>query len=285
MSDTIQSAKSVDFLETLQAIRGYETSATGRHLPFLTLSEAIDRLQALIDNSIEADRSAHIALGREMERTERADEARKQADHLGFPVLEFVKLPKWFRDKYLELAARLESMPEPQADDVETIRVLKEKVKDIVEDAISDGKGYKAVSREIENKINCAMDQVDEAFDNLSQLSARNSDYDDDELLRPCPFCGGAAIVDKDDDGWEWIVCTSCQASTNRMASLMEDCAPFLREKWNTRAALTRLSAPVDVQARAEAVVDAFDADYAPLNVDQKIELSRLIVEQFTRKG
>jgi hypothetical protein len=56
-------------------------------------------------------------------------------------------------------------------------------------------------------------------------------------------------------------------------------------KKRKALAALTRLSAPVDVQAKAEAVVDAFDADYAPLNVDQKIELSRLIVEQFSRKG
>jgi hypothetical protein len=35
----------------------------------------------------------------------------------------------------------------------------------------------------------------------------------------------------------------------------------------------------------AKAVVDAFTADYEPLSVDQKIELSRLIVEQFSRKG
>ena len=27
----------------------------------------------------------------------------------GFPVLEFVKLPKWFRDKYLEVTATLEA--------------------------------------------------------------------------------------------------------------------------------------------------------------------------------
>jgi hypothetical protein len=50
-------------------------------------------------------------------------------------------------------------------------------------------------------------------------------------------------------------------------------------------AALSRLSAPVDVQAKAEAVVAAFDANYAQLSVDQMQELFRLIVEQFARKG
>jgi ferredoxin len=244
MSDTIQSAKSVDFLETLQAIRGYETSATGRHLPFLTLSEAIDRLQALIDNSIEADRRAHIALGRQMERTERAEDDPSKLDKAACIAATicahgYLQNPE-DEGRVAHVIRQSLTRPEPQADDVETIRELKEKVKNIVEDAISDGKGYKAVSREIENRINSAMDQVDEAFDNLSQLSARNADYDDDddELLRPCPFCGGAAMFDKDDDGWEWVSCTSCQASTNRMASVMEDCAPFLREKWNTRADL-----------------------------------------------
>jgi hypothetical protein len=50
-------------------------------------------------------------------------------------------------------------------------------------------------------------------------------------------------------------------------------------------AALSRLSAPIDVQAKADAVVDLFADSYAPLNAIQKQELSRIIVEQFLRKG
>jgi hypothetical protein len=50
-------------------------------------------------------------------------------------------------------------------------------------------------------------------------------------------------------------------------------------------AALTRLSAPVDVQARAEAVVRDFCFGTKRLYEDEIKELSRLIVEQFTRKG
>jgi hypothetical protein len=51
------------------------------------------------------------------------------------------------------------------------------------------------------------------------------------------------------------------------------------------KTALARLSAPIDVQAKAESVVDLFADNYAPLKAMQKQELSRLIVEQFARKG
>jgi hypothetical protein len=51
------------------------------------------------------------------------------------------------------------------------------------------------------------------------------------------------------------------------------------------RFALTRLSAPVDVQAKAEAVVQEFSDTYVMLSADTEYELSRLIVEQFSRKG
>jgi chromosome segregation ATPase len=51
------------------------------------------------------------------------------------------------------------------------------------------------------------------------------------------------------------------------------------------KEALTRLSAPVDVQARAEAVVQEFSDTYDMLSADTEYELSRLIVEQFSRKG
>ncbi|WP_430869650.1 Lar family restriction alleviation protein [Cupriavidus basilensis] len=56
------------------------------------------------------------------------------------------------------------------------------------------------------------------------------------ERLAPCPCCGGTASFDHDDDGWNWIVCGSCGLSTDCMASLMDDCRPTLREKWNRRA-------------------------------------------------
>jgi hypothetical protein len=53
----------------------------------------------------------------------------------------------------------------------------------------------------------------------------------------------------------------------------------------HARDILTRLPAPIDVQAKAEAVINLFADNYAPLNAMQKQELSRLIVEQFLRKG
>ena len=55
------------------------------------------------------------------------------------------------------------------------------------------------------------------------------------ELL-PCPFCGGDAHFEIDDDRWEWIECGSCGMQGNRSASLMEDCKPKLAEAWNRRA-------------------------------------------------
>jgi hypothetical protein len=62
------------------------------------------------------------------------------------------------------------------------------------------------------------------------------------------------------------------------------DAAVLVDEIDRLRAALTRLSAPVDVQARAEAVVQEFSDTYVMLSADTEYELSRLIVEQFTRK-
>jgi hypothetical protein len=54
-------------------------------------------------------------------------------------------------------------------------------------------------------------------------------------------------------------------------------------------AALSRLSAsassPIDVQAKAEAVVDAFDDTEYALVPEHKGKLIRLIVEQFSSKG
>ena len=56
--------------------------------------------------------------------------------------------------------ARIEAAPEP-----DTMGLVRQKVKDIVEYIISDGKGYNGVSGDIENKINTALNEVDVLFD------------------------------------------------------------------------------------------------------------------------
>lgn len=55
-----------------------------------------------------------------------------------------------------------------------------------------------------------------------------------DKLL-PCPFCGGEAAFDHDDNGWNWIVCLACDTSTTARVSTMDDCRPLLAEAWNRR--------------------------------------------------
>lgn len=55
--------------------------------------------------------------------------------------------------------------------------------------------------------------------------------------LLPCPCCGYTAMFDRDDEGWNWVVCGDCGLSTNRMASCMDDCKPIIAERWNKRAA------------------------------------------------
>lgn len=54
------------------------------------------------------------------------------------------------------------------------------------------------------------------------------------ELL-PCPFCGGKATFDHDDNGWYWIVCEKCGTTTNSRTHTMEDCHQLLAEQWNRR--------------------------------------------------
>lgn len=53
--------------------------------------------------------------------------------------------------------------------------------------------------------------------------------------LLPCPFCGGDAAFDYDDDGWNWIECSQCHTSSKAGVSAMEDCKPMLAEAWNLR--------------------------------------------------
>ena len=55
------------------------------------------------------------------------------------------------------------------------------------------------------------------------------------ELL-PCPFCGGKASFDHDDNGWNWVVCGKCGVTTDCRTHTMEDCHPLLAEQWNRRA-------------------------------------------------
>ena len=47
---------------------------------------------------------------------------------------------------------------------------------------------------------------------------------DDSDRLKPCPFCGGEATFDHDDNGWHWIECLACGASTNARVSAMGEC-------------------------------------------------------------
>ena len=54
------------------------------------------------------------------------------------------------------------------------------------------------------------------------------------ELL-PCPFCGGEATFDHDDNGWNWISCGKCGATTDCRTHTMEDCHRLLAEQWNRR--------------------------------------------------
>lgn len=63
--------------------------------------------------------------------------------------------------------------------------------------------------------------------------------------LKPCPFCGGEASFDHDDNGWNWIYCKSCDASTNARVSAMDDCRPLLAEAWNRSALLAKYSEQV----------------------------------------
>lgn len=64
------------------------------------------------------------------------------------------------------------------------------------------------------------------------------TDTEQERALLPCPFCGGEAHFDSDDDGWNWIECGSCRVATNHRTSAMDDCRPLLAEAWNRRVAL-----------------------------------------------
>lgn len=73
--------------------------------------------------------------------------------------------------------------------------------------------------------------------------------------LKPCPFCGGDASFDYDDNGWNWIHCKSCDATTDARVSAMDDCRPLLAEAWNRRAPAEPVNEHPD-----DAAVDGFAA-------------------------
>lgn len=69
-----------------------------------------------------------------------------------------------------------------------------------------------------------------------------------DETLLPCPFCGGKAEFDYDDDGINWISCSTCGVSTDTAYHTDVDARETLRDVWNRRALQSGNSAqPVTV--------------------------------------
>lgn len=71
-----------------------------------------------------------------------------------------------------------------------------------------------------------------------------------DETLLPCPFCGGKAEFDYDDDGLNWISCSKCGISTDTAYHTDVDARETLRDVWNRRAIQSGNSAqPVTVPA------------------------------------
>lgn len=61
--------------------------------------------------------------------------------------------------------------------------------------------------------------------------------------LKPCPFCGSSAVMQRADDEDNYIECSKCGCSTNLQYSIKEDGRPHLIERWNT---------PVLAQARTQ---------------------------------
>ena len=64
-----------------------------------------------------------------------------------------------------------------------------------------------------------------------NEPSAASEGYD----LKPCPFCGGKAGFDHDDNGWNWVECSQCHTSSRAAVHSMEDCRLILAEAWNRR--------------------------------------------------
>lgn len=57
-----------------------------------------------------------------------------------------------------------------------------------------------------------------------------------DQLLKPCPFCGGAARIEDDDDGAVFVNCSKCLASSKCCYGFKADPIPTVVEAWNLRS-------------------------------------------------
>lgn len=53
--------------------------------------------------------------------------------------------------------------------------------------------------------------------------------------LKPCPFCGGKAVLQEDNNQGCMVECTKCLAGTRIIYNLGEDARPLVAEAWNNR--------------------------------------------------
>lgn len=70
-------------------------------------------------------------------------------------------------------------------------------------------------------------------------IASFSTEPDGNDLL-PCPFCGGCAEFDYDDDNLNWISCNVCGISTDTVYHTDVDARDKLRAVWNRRSAMLR---------------------------------------------
>lgn len=76
---------------------------------------------------------------------------------------------------------------------------------------------------------------ADDAAESLPPEPAQEEVEEDEESLKPCPFCGSNVRWGESPDGGHFIECGKCQASTNLTYYLMDDASRDVRERWNRR--------------------------------------------------